>query len=154
MGRNLTCWVNSTKVSHSGCPRRISKWLLSSAQQMRSHACCSQRSVEGAPAACPPSPLHRGLMQAAQRGGRVSLALMWRGQCLGAVTVQNWWGASAAVCLSIGRLKACASHHPNRALYLLTRAEGSFPSLQTLILLLSVVCIRNQCLQFKSQAEF
>lgn len=26
MGRNLTCWVNSTKVSYSGCPRRMSNW--------------------------------------------------------------------------------------------------------------------------------
>lgn len=113
----LTCWVNSTKVSHSGCPRRMSDWAwLLSPQQMRSHACCSQHSVEGAPAACPPSPPRRGLMQTAQRGRSVSLALMWRGQCLGAVTVQNWWEASAVVYLSIRRLIACATiTHPNPA---------------------------------------
>lgn len=50
---------------------------LLSLQQMRSHACCSQCSIEGAPAACPPSPLGRGLIQTALRGSdSVSLALM------------------------------------------------------------------------------
>lgn len=45
------------------------------------------------------SPLGRGLIQTAQRGSNVSLALMWRGESLGAVTlhgavtVQNWWEA-------------------------------------------------------------
>lgn len=36
------------------------------------------------------SPLGRGLIQTAQRGGSVSLALMWRGESLSAGTVQNW----------------------------------------------------------------
>lgn len=152
MGRTLTCRVNSTKGSYSGCPRRMSNWAwLLSPQPMRSHACCSQHSVGGAPAACPPSPPRRGLMQTAQRGDRVSLALTWRGRCLGAVTVQNWWEASAVVCLSIRRsiesLATITHPKPAERACSLTRAEGSFSSLQMLILLLSVVRIRNQCLQ-------
>lgn len=91
MGRDPKCWVKSTKVSHCGCPHRISNWAwLSSLQQRKSHACCPQNSAENTSAAYALSPLGKGLIQTAQRpGSSVSLALMWRASRSGAVTVQK-----------------------------------------------------------------
>lgn len=73
MGRDLRCWMNSTKVSHSGCPHRISNWAWCDRPQgSEGKAMPAADSALYRGGSLPPAPwvlLEPGALQTAQRVG-------------------------------------------------------------------------------------